>query len=251
MQPTHLSLFTGIGGIDLAAEWAGFQTVGQVEIDAFCNRVLEKHWPDVPRWRDIREFTGHTIGAVDLISGGFPCQPWSHIGGRAGTDDHRHLWPEMLRVIREARPPWVLGENVSGFIGMGLDDAACALESLGYAVEPLVLPAAAVGADHIRERVFLLAHAPQLQLQHQSPAGADAARRAGAGDATARSALLAEAHSQTRVHAGWTVEPRVGRVVDGFPGRMDQLRALGNAVVPQQVYPILREIHLQIVGDLA
>ena len=131
---THLSLFTGIGGIDLAADWARFTTVGQVEIDPYCLCVLEKHWPGIPRWEDVRDVTARSFRektkerAPLLITGGFPCQPVSTAGKRRGTEDDRWLWPEMLRVVREFRPAWVVGENVTGIIGLALDDVLADLE---------------------------------------------------------------------------------------------------------------------------
>ena len=161
---THLSLFSGIGGLDLAAEWAGFRTVGQCEWADYPHAVLEKHWPDVPKWRDIRTLTKENfyertgLGTVDVISGGFPCQPFSVAGKHQGKDDDRYLWPEMLRVIREIRPTWVIGENVPGIVNLALDQVLSDLEAEGYEAEAILIPACGVDAPHKRERCAILAH---------------------------------------------------------------------------------------------
>ncbi len=177
---SHFSLFTGIGGIDLAAEWAGFETVGMCEIDDYCRKVLDKHWPDVPKWRDIFELTGEEIldkcGRIDLLSGGFPCQPFSAAGKRKGQADERYLWPEMLRIIREVKPQWVLGENVRGIFsidaGRTFGRILADLAESGYRVGWLCYGAGDVGAPHKRERVFIVAYA--MHLRH---GGEDTERR--------------------------------------------------------------------------
>lgn len=160
---THLSLFTGIGGLDIAAEMAGIHTAGQCEWADYPTRVLKKHWPDVPRWKDICTLTGEDFYArtglrtVDVISGGFPCQPFSVAGKRRGKDDDRYLWPEMLRVIEEIRPSWVVGENVAGIVSMALDTVLADLENLGYACRAFIIPAAGVCAPHRRDRCAIIA----------------------------------------------------------------------------------------------
>ena len=160
---THASLFSGIGGFDLAAEWAGWTNLFNCEIDPFCRRVLQYHFPNATQYTDIRD-TDFTVwrGQVDVLTGGFPCQPFSLAGKRQGTDDPRHLWPEMLRAIREIRPRWVVGENVRGILswngGMVFEQVCADLEAAGYEVQPFVLPACGVGAPHRRDRVWFVAH---------------------------------------------------------------------------------------------
>ena len=167
---THLSLFSGIGGLDLAAEWAGFRTVGQCEWADYPRAVLEKHWPGLPRWRDIRTLTKESfyeqtgLHTVDVISGGFPCQPFSVAGKQRGKEDDRYLWPEFLRVIHELRPTWVIGENVPGIINLALDTVLSDLEAEDYEVQCFLVPACGVDAPHKRYRVAILAHSLERSI---------------------------------------------------------------------------------------
>lgn len=154
-----LDLFSGIGGFSLGLERSGgFETVAFCEIEPFPRRVLAKHWPNVPIFEDIRKLKGNDIGPVDVICGGYPCQPFSTAGKRKGQADDRHLWPEFRRLVAELRPTWVIGENVAGHISMGLDDVLADLEAEGYTARTFVIPACAVGASHRRDRVWTVAH---------------------------------------------------------------------------------------------
>ena len=145
-----LDLFSGIGGFSLGLErTGGFETVAFCEIEEFPRKVLAKHWPEVPCFTDVRTLKGSDIGPVDLICGGYPCQPFSTAGQRRGQEDDRHLWPEFSRLVAELRPAWVIGENVAGHISMGLDDVLSDLEGQGYACRTFVIPACAVDAPHI------------------------------------------------------------------------------------------------------
>ena len=159
---THASLFSGIGGFDLAAEWAGWTNVFNCEIDKFCQKVLRHHFPKAIQYSDVKttDFAIHR-GGVDVLTGGFPCQPFSLAGKRRGSDDNRYLWPEMLRAIREIQPRWVVGENVFGIVnwsdGMVFEQVQSDLEAEGYEVQPFLIPACAVDAPHRRDRVWFVA----------------------------------------------------------------------------------------------
>lgn len=177
--PTHLSLFSGIGGLDMAAEWAGFRTVGQCEWADYPTKVLQKHWPNVPRWRDIRTLTGDDfyretgLRTVDIISGGFPCQPFSAAGKQKGESDNRFMWQEMLRVIKALHPSWVLGENVDGLLAEKFDgtlrDIVGGLEKAGYYVRVFSFEAAQVGSWQRRRRTFIVAHTLRGRHVHGKP----------------------------------------------------------------------------------
>lgn len=253
----HLSLFSGIGGLDLAAEWAGFTTIGFVERDKFCQQVLRKHWPNVPIINNIQEVSKtrlkkEGIADIKLISGGFPCPPVSHAGKRLGEVDNRYLWPEMLRVIREVKPAYVVAENVYGLVthkgGLILKNIYTDLETEGYEVAPpVVFPAAAVGAFHRRDRVWICAYSghnlrsPKLRLKQKE--------RAKKFDGSMLSTLsnLDEAPCPVvEIHSTYSRESRFDREIErnvrgmayGVSRRVDRLRALGNAVVPQQAFQI-------------
>ena len=161
----HGSLFSGIGGFDLAAEWMGWTNVFHVERDPFCQRVLAHHFPSSQGFSDVKTFDGRPFrGHVDILTGGFPCQPYSTAGKRLGKDDERHLWPEMCRIILEVAPAYVVGENVRGLLnwngGVVFDEVCADLEYLGYEVWTGILPAAGVGAPHRRDRIWWIAYHP-------------------------------------------------------------------------------------------
>ena len=279
---THLSLFSGIGGLDLAAEWAGFTTVGQCEWADYPTKVLERHWPDVPRWRDIRTLTGESfhektgMRTVDVISGGFPCQPFSVAGKQKGKRDERYLWPEMLRIIRELTPRWVIGENVPGILRIAARDVVQDLEREGYNVAVFDFEAAAVGAPHRRERVAFVANressgerglpicawgSQQENADAYGPCADGGERNLADADRFGGEPCRAEILLQKQKSAfddgcikrrtQWAVEPGVGRVVNGLPHRVDRIKCLGNAVVPHQFYPFFKAISEEIRRDQA
>ena len=160
---THGSLFSGIGGFDLAAEWMGWENKFHCEWNEFGQKVLKHYWPEAESFHDITktDFTKYA-NRIDILTGGFPCQPYSMAGKRKGKEDERHLWPEMLRCIREVKPRWVVGENVLGLVnwsgGLVFHEVQADLEAEGYEVFPYVLPAASVNAPHRRDRVWFVAY---------------------------------------------------------------------------------------------
>ena len=240
----HLDLFSGIGGFALACRMVGgIETVAFCEREAYAQRVLKKHWPDVPICNDIHEMKGNDYGTIDLITGGFPCQPYSTAGKRNGDADARALWPEMLRIIAEAKPRWVLGENVVGFKGVALDAMLDALENLGYSCQTFDIPASSLGAWHRRSRLWIVAHLdgggwnaqPLLRTRAQERDSADDADRASAAQ---------------RGENPWMAEPAVERVVYGLSRKLDKLRikGLGNAIVPQVAAEIIAAMKRVDIG---
>ena len=158
----HASLFSGIGGFDLAAQWMGWENVFHCEYDPFCQKVLNHHFPNSKLYKDVRTVDATAYaGRIDLLSGGFPCQPFSSAGKRLGTEDERHLWPEMLRIIREVSPKYVIGENVRGLLnwsgGLVFEEVCSDLEAEGYEVTPYLLPACGKNAPHRRDRIWFIA----------------------------------------------------------------------------------------------
>lgn len=269
-----LDLFSGIGGFSIGLERAGFETVAFCEIEEYPRAVLKRHWPDVPVYGDIKQLTGEQLRAdgivPDVICGGYPCQPFSVAGRQRGEQDERHLWPEMLRLIRECRPRWVVSENVSGHIKLGLDEVLASLEAEGYTVWTFIIPACAVNAPHKRDRLWIVAHADSEGQsngsQHeqrlavgntgscgcsgfdgrrsgQEPENGCTQSSGGLVSHTSGQGLqgqwekhgLSEDKSQEQVGRScwWEFEPNVGRVANGVPARSHRIKGLGNAVVPQ------------------
>lgn len=170
---THGSLFSGIGGFELAAEWSGFTNVFSCEIEPFNQRVLKHYWPKSQLHTDVKEFPASDYtGRIDILTGGFPCQPYSTAGKRLGKEDDRHLWPFMLEIIREIAPTYVVGENVRGLVnwsdGLVFEEVCADLEAAGYDVQPFILPASGVGAPHRRDRVWFIAHADNSRARGTS-----------------------------------------------------------------------------------
>jgi DNA (cytosine-5)-methyltransferase 1 len=289
MSKFHLDLFSGIGGFAIAAQACGYTTIGFCEREPYAQQILKERFGAVladasttrpprsgcesqssstqqqpcngdskaPRLHDdIFTLNGAEYAGVDLLTGGFPCQPFSVAGKRRGAEDDRAIWPEMLRVIREAKPTWIIGENVSGIVTMELDNILSDLESLGYSAWPLVIPACAVDARHRRDRVWIVAHADSKRGCLREAYGSDASN--------ARQSPVAEQGQDAR-----QLEPAILRMADGIPEGLDggarfcqwpeedyatprvttgikhrahRLKGLGNSIVPQVAEEIIRAI---------
>lgn len=282
------SLFSGIGGLDLGLERAGMTCVWQSEIDPYASRVLAKHWPNIPNLGDINGINWNRVPAIDVICGGYPCQPFSYAGHRNGTDDPRHLWPRFFDAVRILRPRFALLENVPGHLSLGFGQVLADLASIGYNTQWDCIPAAAVGAPHLRDRVFVIATPQTVGMDTNSDSDPDGTfnaiaepwpspmantdsafsergwasigRSAEHSNVDVAGALadsdvrkdgrrLCSSEQHQRKTSGrrdygrrnasdagwewWQTEPDVGRVADGVSNRVDRLRGLGNAVVPQ------------------
>jgi len=275
-----LDLFAGIGGFSLAAHWMGWETAAFVEREPFCQKVLRKNFGEnIEIHDDIFDFSGEPFrGRIDIITGGFPCQPYSHAGKRKGKADDRHLWPEMLRTIREVQPRFVVGENVLGLVnwsgGLVFEEVQTDLEAQGYEVLPFVLPACAKNAPHRRDRVWFVANAngngfDRGDREHEinagerglnalndvSPirnaaiAGRDELQRSQNDRGSDRRGQEAVKQPSRFFRPAWEefpTQPAICRGNDGIPNRVDRIKALGNSIVPQLAFEIFKAIELQI-----
>ena len=227
----HLDLFSGIGGFALAARRVGWETVLFCENDEFCQRVLSKNWPTTLIIDNIEKFANgsiKTIRDVGIITAGYPCQPYSVAGKRGGEEDDRNLWLKFIQTVRSVRPRWIVCENVVGHITMGLDEVLLNLDGLGYTWESFIIPACALNAPHRRDRLWVVAYSYGERLEGHS---------IGIREKTEHAILSRE--------NWWEAEPSMDRVDDGLPDRMDRIRSLGNAIVPQiaeVIFTIIKEI---------
>ena len=283
----HLDLFSGLGGFSLGLETTGgFETVAFCDIEKFSRKVLKKHWPDVKQYKDIKELTYEqikedTLAPIDIITGGYPCQPFSVAGSQRGEKDKRHLWPDMFRIVKECKPTWVIGENVSVHIKICLDTVLHDLESEGYTVRAFSISASSVGANHQRERVWIIAYANMENTrQHgrriestwntesigsgtteETQWSTNSNQINGSGEGATLVGESSDTNSQrlqgrrpeqqlrkdeterpTSWDGWWEFEPDVARVANGIPKRVDRLKGLGNSLVPAIPYIIGQSI---------
>lgn len=224
------SLFTGIGGLDLGLERAGMTCAWQVENDPYAKKILEKHWPHVTKFDDIRDVSYPPC--VDLIAGGFPCQDISVAGKGAGLAGARSgLWREFHRIINEVRPTWVLIENVPALRTRGLRTVLSDLRASGFDAEWDGLPAQAFGAPHRRDRIFVVAYSMRVRCNTEREVKGRNFQNLD-WDASTKALGREDVQHRTGWASNWSAEPDVGRVAHGVPSRVDRLRCLGNAVVP-------------------
>tara|TARA_R100001463_G_scaffold38852_3_gene83406 strand:+ start:14376 stop:15356 length:981 start_codon:yes stop_codon:yes gene_type:complete len=311
-----LDLCSGIGGFSLGLEsTGGFETIAFCEFDPFCQKVLNKHWPEVPIYNDLKEIskneeTIRNIPEHDLICGGIPCQPFSVAGKQKGKEDDRHLWPYMFKIIKQKKPTWVIVENVGGFINVALDDVCLDLEAEGYATQSFIIPACGVEAPHRRDRIWIIGKRDvvdsdstrtghghgevqgqngEVQQRNDYAESNHASEKQDVADSNTRLSNRENEEVRTRgntfdssgtgsgtedvadsssigqqgqgqfgkwsgaetygkretsnafsigIDNQWRIEPRVGRVANGIPNRVDRLKSLGNAIVPQIIYHI-------------
>lgn len=257
MSLTHGSLFSGIGGFDLAAHWAGFTNLWACEIDDWSQRLLKKRFPNSTIYGNILTTDWATVAPVDIVSGGFPCQPFSSSGKRKGAQDDRFLFPKMLEVIATVRPRWVVGENVGGLLtiedGHIFDDICTSLANQGYEVWPVVIPASALGAPHRRDRIWIVANATNANSQSRDNShDRDGSPRMEKADGQTHGRIECTELPKLARRSLWEskcpeVATRLCRVDDGIPAGVDRpgkrydrkrLHGLGNAIVPQVAHLI-------------
>ena len=285
----HVDLCSGIGGFALGFEWAGLSyPVMFCDIEKWSRHIVAKHWPDVPIAEDVKELANDPDGLIpdcDIVTAGYPCQPFSVAGQRRGTEDDRHIWPHILSIVQRKRPSWCVFENVYGHVSMGLDEVLSDLEGQGYATRPFIIPAVACDAPHRRDRVWIIArnvgntqhngssssalqgsfeetsnNNTQGQIKASQSEGASQSKNSEGMEASTRAKNVADTKrklqqgsmsqgnaSDTKtpregqtvepvngsVGGIWLPEPPVGRVANGIPRRVDRLKGLGNAIVPQ------------------
>lgn len=260
-----LDLFSGIGGFALAARWVWgeqLEIVGFCEKDKFCQQILRKNFPGVPIHCEIKTFkTKEYKGTIELVTGGIPCQPFSNAGKQAGIEDDRYLWKEMLRIIKEVESNCVIVENVAGIINMALDQVLSDLESASYETQTFIIPACGLNAPHRRNRVWVIAYSKsendrisdreKENGQIQQPGISDEQGIATNSDSkrlqTRETSSIKEKQTRSGIINNWTdpwyeVTTKFCRVDDGIPRRMDRLKSLGNAIVPQVAQVIMQSI---------
>jgi len=259
----HGSLFSGIGGFDLAAEWMGWENVFHCEYDPFCQKILKHHFPNSKLYKDVKTFNASNYaGRIDIISGGFPCQPFSNAGLRKGTEDERNLWGEMLRVIREVSPRYVVGENVRGLLnwsgGVQFEQVCADLENEGYEVTPYLLPACGKNAPHRRDRIWFVAY------RNEPSTGTDVRRMSGSSEEIrgrkesfvprplCSDGDAPDTISESNDWENFPTQPPLCGGNDGIPKELDgitfskwrkeSIKAYGNAIVPQVAHEIFKAI---------
>ncbi len=281
----HIGLFEGIGGFSLAARWMGWETIAWCEWNEFGQKVLKHHFPEAQGYGDITKtnFTDYA-NSVDIVTGGFPCQPYSSAGKRLGKEDDRHLWPEMLRAIREIQPSWIVGENVPGLLnwngGMVLNEIKADLESEGFEVfPPCILPACSINAPHRRDRLWIIAYSGSTRGARGARGAAHEINRCNTINKWEASKILQTnstgfkqvfTNTNSKGLQGGSINRSVGEIRedrneqftgcippnwdnfptqsplcgrnDGVPNRMDRIKALGNAIVPQVAFQIFKAI---------
>jgi len=250
MKLKVLDLFSGIGGFSLGLERTGhFETVAFCEIDEYCKLILKKHWKGIKIYDDVKEITKERLQAdgiesPTIITGGVPCQAFSVAGLQKGTSDPRHLWPEMFRVIKEFKSKWIIVENVTGLVnvqdGVVFETLCTDLESEGYEVQTFNIPVAGVGAPHLRQRIWVVAHTDTGNVE--TGRERQGKIRKGHQEEGVSDHVASGSEIEGQRQNSWSFEPDVGRMVDAVPGRIHRLKGLGNAICPQIAEEIGRAI---------